>query len=149
MATFSSQVSATSKRKESREIRNKCGEHEGRTLTHSHTYIHFSFYLICLIWSSACDDKTCNLYDISSKMPIGNLTGHDSSVLCLESIGDGGYCVTGSSDSKTKVWEIRSRTCVQTLSEHSGPIWDLAIDNTSNLLASGSEDGTVVTYAIN
>ena len=58
---------------------------------------------------SACDDKTCNLYDISSKMPIGSLTGHESSVLCVEKSGQDGFCVTGSADGGIKVCDLRNR----------------------------------------
>jgi len=58
---------------------------------------------------SACDDKTCNLYDTSSKNPIGSLNGHDSSVLCVERSGADGFCVTGSSDGGMKVWDLRNR----------------------------------------
>ena len=44
---------------------------------------------------SACDDKTCNLYDIKSKLPIGSLNGHEASVLCVEQGGlSEGFCAT-------------------------------------------------------
>mmetsp|Transcript_32157 Transcript_32157/g.69370 ORF Transcript_32157/g.69370 Transcript_32157/m.69370 type:complete len:328 (+) Transcript_32157:125-1108(+) len=97
---------------------------------------------------SACDDKTSNLYDVNSKLPIGSLNGHDAGVLCVEKGGEGTHCVTGSSDQTMKVWEIRTRSCVQTVSDHKESVWSISYNPQEKLLASCSDDGSVVAYSV-
>jgi WD repeat-containing protein 61 len=97
---------------------------------------------------SACDDNTCNLYDIGNKVPIGSLNGHDSSVLCIVA-NEGGHCITGSSDSKIKLWDLSQRTCIQTVSEHQEAVWDLSYQPETQQLASVSDDASICIYKLN
>ena len=98
---------------------------------------------------SACDDKTCNLYDIKSKLPIGSLNGHEASVLCVEQGGlSEGYCATGSHDGGIKVWDLRNRSCTQTLNDHKVAVWSLAVHDEAGCLASVSDDAAVCVYSV-
>ena len=51
---------------------------------------------------------------------------------------------TGSSDQTVKLWQVGSKDNEQspkTLSGHTGQVWSVAFSPTSNILASGADDG--------
>ena len=50
--------------------------------------------------------------------------------------------ISTSYDGTLRVWDLRTMTCVATLTGHHGPIWSVAIIN-NNIIFSSSADGTV------
>ncbi len=52
----------------------------------------------------------------------GAAAGHESWVLSVDVHPDGNAFVTGSSDSKVRLFDLQSRTCAQTIAEHSDQV---------------------------
>jgi WD40 repeat protein len=48
--------------------------------------------------------------------------GHESWVLSVACHPSGKTFATGSSDAKVKLWDLQTRTCAQTLTEHSDQV---------------------------
>lgn len=48
--------------------------------------------------------------------------GHESWVLSVACHPDGSAFATGSSDAKVKLWDLQTRTCAQTLTEHTDQV---------------------------
>ena len=57
--------------------------------------------------------------------------------------------VTGSEDTKVKVWDIRSAKCTMTYREHTGRVNTVSLSPDARWVASGSEDGSVKIWEIN
>lgn len=49
--------------------------------------------------------------------------------------------VTGSDDKSIKVWDLKSRQCVNTLNIHADTVWSLKFSPDGKYLISGSEEG--------
>ena len=75
------------------------------------------------------------------------IAGHESWVLSVACHPSGSCFATGSSDSKVKLWDMSSRSCAQTLSEHSDQVWDVAFNAAGNRFASVSDDKNVALYS--
>lgn len=69
------------------------------------------------------DAQIIALYDVSSGEQVANLTGHGGWVLSLDWSDTGEYLLSGSHDSKAKVWRIDTRSCVATHSHGDKPLW--------------------------
>lgn len=77
--------------------------------------------------------------------------GHKTMVNCLA--GDnsmGNIVVTGSEDTKAKVWDIRmkSNNCIFTFSEHTGPVSCVQLSPDSKWVSSGGQDGALKIWEI-
>ena len=59
---------------------------------------------------------------------------------------DGQALVTGSSDRKVKLWEVGTRSCVQSLAEHTDQVWGVAFRPDGNRVATVSDDKSIVLY---
>lgn len=53
---------------------------------------------------------------------LGTLSGHASWVLSVAFSPDGKHFVSGSSDKTVKVWDVASKQCVHTFTEHSDQV---------------------------
>ncbi|KAF2184476.1 WD40 repeat-like protein [Zopfia rhizophila CBS 207.26] len=73
--------------------------------------------------AAAGDARIIALYDVSSGEQVANLTGHVGWVLSLDWSFTGEYLLSGSHDSKAKVWSIDTRNCVATHSHGDKPLW--------------------------
>ena len=63
------------------------------------------------------------MWDLDSKKEVVKLLGHQTKCTCLISDPNGqNILVTGSEDTKIKVWDTRSAKCVMTFREHTGRI---------------------------
>jgi len=85
---------------------------------------------------------TAYMWDLKTSKEIGKLRGHLAN--CQVVYGDdsnGNMVITGSKDTNVKVWDIRSKTAVNTFKEHQGPISCVRLSPDSKWAASGSEDG--------
>ncbi|EAT87539.2 hypothetical protein SNOG_05148 [Parastagonospora nodorum SN15] len=69
------------------------------------------------------DARIIALYDVTSGEQVANFTGHGGWVLSLDWSDTGEYLLSGSHDSKAKVWRIDTRTCVATHSHGDKPLW--------------------------
>lgn len=69
------------------------------------------------------DARIIALYDVTSGEQVANFTGHGGWVLSLDWSDTGEYLLSGSHDSKAKVWRIETRSCVATHSHGDKPLW--------------------------
>ncbi|OAL47146.1 WD40 repeat-like protein [Pyrenochaeta sp. DS3sAY3a] len=69
------------------------------------------------------DARIIALYDVNSGEQVANFTGHGGWVLSLDWSDTGEYLLSGSHDSKAKVWRVETRTCVATHSHGDKPLW--------------------------
>lgn len=73
--------------------------------------------------AAAGDARIIALYDVSSGEQIANLSGHGAWILSLDWSDTGEYLLSGSYDSKAKIWSIDTRSCVATHSHGDKPLW--------------------------
>ena len=64
---------------------------------------------------------------------IATLSGHTSWVLCVAFSPDNEHFVSGSSDRTVKVWEVATKQCVHTFSEHSDQVQSSTLNFRGNL----------------
>lgn len=99
---------------------------------------------------SASDDGHIHIYDAIGKTLINSMSGHGSWVLSVDVSPDGSALATGSSDKTVKLWDLKMRGAIQTLSNHSDQVWSVAfgprMNGISCLLASVSDDKSVAFY---
>jgi superkiller protein 8 len=69
------------------------------------------------------DARVIALYDVKSGEQVANFTGHGGWVLTLDWSDTGEYLLSGSHDSKAKIWRVETRTCVATHSHGDKPLW--------------------------
>ena len=50
---------------------------------------------------------------------------------------------SGSYDTNVKLWDLRNKSCIHVLKEHSGQVKSLALTPDSRYILSGSEDGSI------
>ena len=60
----------------------------------------------------------------------------------------GSVLVTGSEDTKVKVWDLRTNKCIQTFREHTGIINSVQLSPDSRWVASGGDDGSLKIWDI-
>ncbi|XP_043211667.1 WD repeat-containing protein 47-like [Amphibalanus amphitrite] len=96
----------------------------------------------------------CKIYvtDCATGVPFQALSGHTGTVLSLSTWG-GAMFVSGSQDRTVRVWDLRSRGCVNRLQPPSvhtasrgSPVASLAVEPSGRLLVSGHEDSSCVLY---
>lgn len=56
--------------------------------------------------------------------------------------------VSGGSDAKVKLWDLTTRTCIQTITEHSDQVWAVAFNPDGSRLVSASDDKQVILYSV-
>ncbi|GAV72975.1 WD40 domain-containing protein [Cephalotus follicularis] len=98
---------------------------------------------------SASDDCHVHMYDAEGKSLIGAMSGHASWVLSVDASPDGLAIATGSSDKTVRLWDLKMRQAVQTMSNHSDQVWEVAFRPTEgriNRLASVSDDKSISLY---
>lgn len=98
------------------------------------------------------DDGRMNVYDTSSGAEassslVASLTGHTDWVLSVAAHpADDTALATGSSDKKVKLWDLRRRECIQTLENHTEPVWCVAYNGDGSKLASVGDDALLQVY---
>ncbi|KAF2466962.1 WD40 repeat-like protein [Lindgomyces ingoldianus] len=73
--------------------------------------------------AAAGDARVIALYDVNSGEQVANLVGHGAWVLTLDWSDTGEYLLSGSHDSKAKIWRIDSKSCVTTHTHGDRPLW--------------------------
>ncbi|KAF2490760.1 WD40 repeat-like protein [Lophium mytilinum] len=108
-----------------------------------------SFSPASKLLAAAGDTRIIALYDVSSGEQVANLSGHAGWVLNLDWSATGEWLLSGSHDSKAKVWSLESRTCVATHSHGDQALWAvkwLPKTGRSELFALAGGDGSVAFY---
>jgi len=69
------------------------------------------------------DARVIALYDVTSGEQVANFSGHGGWILSLDWSDTGEYLLSGSHDSKAKIWRVETRSCVATHSHGDKPLW--------------------------
>lgn len=97
---------------------------------------------------STSDDTHVHMYDAEGKSLMGAMSGHASWVLSVDASPDGLAVATGSSDKSVKLWDLRMRAAVQTMTNHTDQVWGVSFRRGEQtcLLASVSDDKSISLY---
>jgi WD40 repeat protein len=109
-----------------------------------------------LILASASDDNTIRLWDVTTGKQLDEpLIGHDGPVNSLAFSPDGQILASGSDDNTIILWDMTGPDDEEgqflyskrdPLSGHDGRVTNLAFDPNGQILASGSEDRTIILW---
>jgi WD40 repeat protein len=77
-----------------------------------------------------------------------SFTAHAQRVVSLAISPDGKTLASGSTDHTIKLWDLKSKRLMETLSGHKRPVWALAFAPDGTTLASGSGDRTVKLWSV-
>jgi WD repeat-containing protein 61 len=58
---------------------------------------------------------------------------------------NGSLFATGSSDARVKLWDLATRTCTQTLTQHTDQVWAVAFSS-EGMLATASDDKQLIIH---
>lgn len=101
---------------------------------------------------SGSDDGHIHTYDSEGKNLIGAMSGHASWVLSVDASPDGAAVATGSSDRTVRLWDLKMRAAVQTMTNHTDQVWAVAFRPPGGTgvragrLASVSDDKSISLY---
>ena len=97
--------------------------------------------------ASASADMSAKLWDMATFACTKTLRGHDHSLSAVIFSPLGSDIVfTCSRDQTVKCWEVSTGYCTRTFSGHSEWVRCLSISGDGDLLASGSQDNTVIIW---
>lgn len=92
---------------------------------------------------------TVHQWDLAKKTDVAKFLGHQARITCLHYDQWGqNLLVTGSDDTKVKVWDVRMQKCVITFTQHTQRINAVALSPDSKWVASGSDDGSLKIWDI-
>lgn len=101
---------------------------------------------------TASDDSHVHMYDAEGKALLGSMSGHRSWVLSVDASPDGQAIATGSGDRTVRLWDLKMRQAVQTLTNHQDEVWGVAFlppggtGVSGTRLASVSDDKSISLY---
>jgi WD40 repeat protein len=88
-------------------------------------------------------DTTCILWDVATKSPKQTFLGHDGDVMSVSVCGSSFTFVSGSCDTKSKLWDYRvGSNCVKTFAGHDSDINSIQFFPDSNSFATASDDSS-------
>ena len=96
---------------------------------------------------TACDDGYCHVYDAHNRSLIDSLAGHTSWVLSVTtSPTSSNAIVTTSSDCSIKLWDLSTRACAQTMTDHVDAVWRARFSPDGSRLVASSADASVSVF---
>lgn len=84
-----------------------------------------------------CFDGTIEIRD---KNQSERWRGHGSTITKVTFSQDGRFLASASYDQTVKLWDVKSRQCIKTLTEHHNRVWSVAFSPDGKFLASGGDD---------
>jgi WD40 repeat protein/tetratricopeptide (TPR) repeat protein len=93
--------------------------------------------------SSGDEDKTLQLWDITSKKRLAKIKGHSAEITSIAFGPDGKMFASGSKDKIIRLWDFDNRSLLAELKGHTKDVNCVAISPDGSLLASGSNDKTI------
>ena len=109
-----------------------------------------SFSLDGTLLISGSDDKTAKLWDIQTGGVIKTFHGHTSWVRSVSISPDCTTIASGSHDETIRLWDAQTGVCHCIIDEHTSYVTSISFSPTnSQLLASGSRDGTIQQWNTN
>jgi len=94
------------------------------------------------------DDNQIKVHSLDGKTTtvLDTMCGHGGWILSIRRSPDNRHLVSTSADNKLKIWDLLTRECVHTFSDHQGKCWAAAFNSKGNKLASVSSDKSLVIY---
>ncbi|KAI8084760.1 WD40-repeat-containing domain protein [Halteromyces radiatus] len=98
---------------------------------------------------SGNDDKCIYVYDVEHGQLASVLTGHSGWILSVATNPDMGkqQVCSGSADNKIKVWDLTTRSVLETQETQVDQIWGVAWNQEGNKFISVSDDGSLQWFA--
>ncbi|XP_076342277.1 WD repeat-containing protein 47-like isoform X2 [Tachypleus tridentatus] len=107
-----------------------------------------------LLISGGATDNKIFITDCETGMTFQTFTGHSGTILSLYTWG-GAMFVSGSHDKTIRLWDLRSRGCVNVITAPSAsgagsgsPVSAVCVDPSGRLLVSGHDDSTCMLYDV-
>jgi len=94
---------------------------------------------------SASDDGHIKVYDAKHANLVGTLSGHSGWVLSV-CFGPDNHAVSCSSDRTVKVWNVGTRQCIHTFSDHSDMVWGARYSSSGSHVVSAGDDCAIHVY---
>ncbi|HXE53227.1 MAG TPA: WD40 repeat domain-containing protein, partial [Tepidisphaeraceae bacterium] len=92
-------------------------------------------------------ESNIRLWDVATGKEVGRrLEGHSRWVASLVFWPDGKKLASSSADQTIRIWDLATRTCLDTLRGHRLEVWRLALLPDHKTLVSGSKDGEVCVW---
>ncbi len=95
--------------------------------------------------------QTIQLWQLTTGLPVATLAGHSGNIKTLAFSPDGQLLASGSVDKSVRLWQVRDRHLLHTLSGHSHwftGIKAIAFSPDGQLLASASDDKTIKLWEV-
>lgn len=98
--------------------------------------------------ASGSNDGDVILWDVVSEMGLFRVTAHNDAVTGLRLIDRGmsSFIISCSKDGTSRVYDVESQHCVQTLVGHRSEVWAMAFSGEHGLLVTGSVDAILRVY---
>ncbi|VAI81432.1 unnamed protein product [Triticum turgidum subsp. durum] len=103
-------------------------------------------------FASVSPDLTAKLWSLDSPKPKYILAGHSDKVNCVDFFttdDNQQYLITGSSDKFAKIWDMQTKTCVQTFGEFKSSVISVVSHPSLPVLIIGTRDGAIHLWGTN
>ncbi len=85
-------------------------------------------------------DDSVEIWEVSTRLRIGSLTGHRGLISTIAFSPDGTYIASGGDDATVKLWHFASRRCVLTIDTFHGEATGLSFHPNGKRLTTGCQD---------
>jgi len=94
---------------------------------------------------SASDDGHIKVYDAKHANLVGTLSGHSGWVLSV-CFGPDNHAVSCSSDKTVKIWNVGTRQCINTFTQHTDQVWGAKYSKDGTKVVSAGDDCSIHVY---